>query len=140
MNLFDIIVNEHAGKEDRYLLHKILENQYLLIHKNKEIMNQLDQLKTALAAESVSVETLAKAYSDLVTKLNNLPPDDSDALKALTDEANADIARISGVLNPPVTTDPGTGTTDPGTGTTTPPVDTTPPADTTPPVTDAPAS
>lgn len=100
MNIFDIIVNEHAGKEDRHLLHKILENQYLLIHKNKEIMNQLDLLKTALAAESVSVETLAKAYTDLVTKLNNLPPDDSAALAALTDEANADIARIAGVLNP----------------------------------------
>jgi hypothetical protein len=100
MNIFEIIVNEQVGKDDRHLLHLLLVNDHFLNLKIEKIMNQLDLLKSALAAESISVETLATAYSGLVAKLNALPADDSEALAALTAEANADVARITGVLNP----------------------------------------
>ena len=47
MNIFDVIVNEHMGKEDRHLLHKLLEGQYFIIQNQKKIMNNLDLLKQA---------------------------------------------------------------------------------------------
>lgn len=89
------------GKEDRHLLHSILAGQHLLIQNQTKIMNNLDLLKNAIAAEDLAIGTLAKAYTDLVAKLNTLPPDDSQALADLTADANAQLALIAGTLNPP---------------------------------------
>lgn len=102
MNIFDIIVNEHAGKEDRHLLHKILEGQHLLIQNQKKIMGAIEDLQAAVASEDTAIATLAKAYTDLVAKLNTLPADDSAALAALTADANAQSAAINAALNPTV--------------------------------------
>lgn len=126
MHIFDVIVNEYVGKDDRHLIHQLLVNDHLIIQNQKKIMDQLDLLKTAIANEDIQIVALVQAYVDLVTKLNSLPADDSEALAALTADANAQSAAILGALHP-VTADPGTGTTDPGTGTTDPGAGTTDP-------------
>lgn len=98
-----IIEVHHYHHRDLNFESCILEKLDLIIHTQKKvIMSAITDLQDSVKNEDTAIAALAKAYTDLNTKLQNLPPDDSAALAALKADADAQTTAINAALNPVV--------------------------------------
>lgn len=96
MHIFDVIVNEHIGKDDRHLLHKILENQYLIIHQNQKIMSLQEDFQAVINRIDAATSKIAAKIMLLAEQIKGKglsAADESAFLLAFQEEA----AKLEGI-------------------------------------------
>jgi len=79
------IIEAYAEQPDRHLLHKILENQFLIFKKLDNLMDKATFLK-AFADLKTEVSTVSTKVDALEQKINNSPTEvDPDIVAAFQD-------------------------------------------------------